>query len=590
MVSNPNLNSIVTPDGMTVVRSPVSSSFRRSVSNATSKRNSALKSPRGSSQNQNYSRNSIDSSASMPVSVLDAYDNKENSNNQFGKALNSLSPFDDERKEKTVKTLAPPSNYSNSTLAPPPTFSTLDPPVTKTLAPPVLKIPDIEINDNDDDLGDLLAMITFDDTLDTVNANFSAFDETKREESIRNLAALSKKIEETPMYNRNPEFAAQQRRIQELEEILKAQQEDHIRKLREEEAMLRQRQEQEERLLKQMKEQEIQLQMLRKQQEDQDRKQREIQEQLALAHKKQMQKKYPEFSPVDSQRSFHSPAFNEYHDDDYEEQSEKSDRHQKSQSYSAQSSRRNSRVSQKYPQQQNQLQQQQYQQQYQQPVQQHRQYQPQHQYEQQNYNSYRYQNQEPPRQEYPQYQNHQSDYAQNSYDRFDNEDIDSLNSNDDDFGGEFNRNPVPRESAPSSHAESGYNQNKNDYYEDENNEDYEDIEDEDNFETGSSVSRPVSMSFKGLKGPSFNSSLKATTKSAILGSLAHSAGSHTSIYLPNEESESSLAPSPALSSDGEFPQKQQERQSGATPRYERFNNNRSSNRNKLKFWIFIIYF
>ncbi|OWB73004.1 hypothetical protein B5S31_g2734 [[Candida] boidinii] len=587
MVSNPNLNSIVTPDGMTVVRSPVSSSFRRSVSNATSKRNSVLKSPRRSSQNQNYNRNSMDSSTSMPVSVLDAYDNKENSNNQFSKASNTLSPFDGGRKEKTIKTLAPPSNYSNSKLAPPPTLKTLAPLSSNTLAPSVAKVPDIAITDNDDDISDLLAMITFDDTLDSVNANFSAFDETKREESIRNLAALSKKIEETPMYNRNPEFAAQQRRIQELEEILRTQQEDHIRKLREEEEMLKQRQEQEERLLKQMKEQEIQLQMLRKQQEDQDRKQREIQEQLALAHKKQMQQKYSEPSPVDSQRSFQSPAFNDEDDEDYyEEQSQKSDRYQKSQSYSSQSSRRNSRISQKYPQQQyHQQQPQQYQQQYQQSVQQNRQYQPQHQYEQQNYNSYRYQNQEPPRQEYHQYLHHQSHYAQNRYDRFDNEDIDSLNSNDEDIRDNFNRAPVFNNGAPS-HAESGYYQDQNGYYDDENDNDYEDIEEEDNFETESSVSRPVSMSFKGLKGPSFNSSLKATTKSAILGSLAHSTGSHTSIYLPNEESESSLAPSPALSSDAEFPQaqqeqKQQERQSGATPRYERFNNNRSSNRNSM---------
>ncbi|GMF54712.1 unnamed protein product [[Candida] boidinii] len=215
MVSNPSLNSIVTPDGMTVVRSPVSSSFRRSVSNATSKRNSVLKSPRRSSQNQNYNRNSMDSSTSMPVSVLDAYDNKENSNNQFSKASNTLSPFDGERKEKTIKTLAPPSNYSNSKLAPPPTLKTLAPLSSNTLAPSVAKVPDIAITDNDDDISDLLAMITFDDTLDSVNANFSAFDETKREESIRNLAALSKKIEETPMYNRNPEFAAQQRQNRE---------------------------------------------------------------------------------------------------------------------------------------------------------------------------------------------------------------------------------------------------------------------------------------------------------------------------------------------------------------------------------------
>ncbi|GME97784.1 unnamed protein product [Ambrosiozyma monospora] len=53
-------------------------------------------------------------------------------------------------------------------------------------------------------------------------------------------------------------------------------------------------------------------------------------------------------------------------------------------------------------------------------------------------------------------------------------------------------------------------------------------------------SRPISMSFKGLKGPTFNSTLKQSTKNAILGSLSHFTGSHTSLYLPPSESTDSV--------------------------------------------------
>ncbi|ODV87746.1 hypothetical protein CANARDRAFT_20476 [[Candida] arabinofermentans NRRL YB-2248] len=44
--------------------------------------------------------------------------------------------------------------------------------------------------------------------------------------------------------------------------------------------------------------------------------------------------------------------------------------------------------------------------------------------------------------------------------------------------------------------------------------------------------RPISLSFKGLNGPTFNSSLKPTTRSAILGSIANSTGSHVSLPTP----------------------------------------------------------
>ncbi|GMG60193.1 unnamed protein product [Ambrosiozyma monospora] len=63
---------------------------------------------------------------------------------------------------------------------------------------------------------------------------------------------------------------------------------------------------------------------------------------------------------------------------------------------------------------------------------------------------------------------------------------------------------------------------------------------EDAPEEEGQTSRPISMSFKGLKGPTFNSTLKQSTKNAILGSLSHFTGSHTSLYLPPSESTDSV--------------------------------------------------